>query len=156
MSSSGSVVTIKRAAPASGRAKGTQPPAAGSAVVVVFAAVPDSQARIEGAIARAKDLGGPLRVIVVQEVPTALALDAPPVSNEFIIRKLLEVLAPSGVESKVEVLLCRDGREAIRSALASPALVVLVADGRGWLSRGMRLLRLLVRDGHCVALLDGA
>jgi hypothetical protein len=109
----------------------------------------------EQAAELARGLNARLHVLVAQQVSYAVPLDNPPVSVQFeeqLVRKLAE---RCGVETRVEIFLCRDAEETLTRQLAPHSVVVVGAPRSWWPSREERLARRLRRLGHEVIVIDG-
>ncbi len=107
-------------------------------------------AAIQVAGTLAKGLNAEMTLLAAVEVPLPLPVQEPPVAISFLEDRLRELAAHAQVPGRVELLLCRDRRRAIRDALPAGSLVVI--GGRsGWFRRSARqFVAALRRDGHKV------
>jgi hypothetical protein len=106
----------------------------------------DTAVAIRMANALGQGLDAEIVLIAAVEVPLPLPLDEPPVSIPFLENKLRDAMVAGGASGRVELRLCRDRDDAVRSSLPFESLVVL----SGRKARG--LARLLASDGHKVFL----
>ena len=102
------------------------------------------------ALRLARELKGRIKLLVPQTVPYPLPLEAPSAEPETFAARLSLMLDGSEIDTTVEVRLCREPWEGIRTALPAGSIVVVGCDGRWWPCRAMRLARRLKRDGHLV------
>ena len=119
---------------------------------VIFTDPPKTAAALAAARSMAQDLGAHITLMVAQVVPYPLPLAAPDVPVEF-TERLLEPLAAE--DTSIEILLCRDRNETLRSAIPPDSLVIVGARKWRWWtswlpSRESQLTRLLRRDGRRV------
>ncbi len=116
---------------------------------VIFTDLPKTAASLAAARTLARDLGARITLIAAQIVPYPLSLTEPDVPVEF-TERLMESLAIDN-DAVVEIYLCRDRAEAIRSVLPPDSLVIVGArKWRWWPSWEGRLARLLRHDGRRV------
>lgn len=104
------------------------------------------------------DLAKHLRVgatlVAIQVVPYTLPLDSPPVSTQFLHRRLEELVSRSSVPVRIELLLARDREFALQQFLPEPSFILVVAERHRWWRRSAeeKLACTLKRAGHKVAL----
>jgi hypothetical protein len=99
----------------------------------------------------AQGLSASIRVLAPQVVPYPLSLDAPQVSSAWAMRQFRTLAEDAHVDSRVEVLLCRDRLDALRSALPAASLVVVCSKGSRWWPSADKKLVAQLRDlGHQV------
>jgi hypothetical protein len=121
-------------------------------VVVNTDARPTMQA-LRSAYAFARNLKARIRVVVPHVVPYQLPLDAPPVERgvmERRMRALLPDAAGDPIETRIEILLCRDVEIALRGALAPGSTVIVGGRYSWWPNAADRLAWRLRRMGHQV------
>jgi hypothetical protein len=102
----------------------------------------------------ARGIGGDIRLLVPQVVPYALPLDEPQVPVEFTQRRFRTVAEDAGVDTRVDIRLCRDKVQMIGSALAPHSVVVLGGRRGWWPTSEARLAKRLERLGHQVVFAD--
>jgi hypothetical protein len=100
--------------------------------------------------AYASDLNAEIEVFVPQLVPYSLPLDHPPVPTEWLERRFSALF--SGFQITVQICLCRDRMEGIRTMLPAKSTIVIGASGRWWAFRERRLAKDLRRQGQGVIL----
>ena len=117
---------------------------------VVFTDLTSTLATLAAASELARGLGARMTIVAAQVVPYPLPLDDPPVAASFTERVLLEAASAQTVDTRVDIYLCRDRRQAIRQALKPDSLVVIGKRKRWWPTGEESLARMLKRDGHRV------
>jgi hypothetical protein len=117
-------------------------------VAVVFTHVAPTVAALKQAGALADRLGARIKLVVPQIVPDRLPLESPPVLIEFSERRFREIAMASPVETSVQIYLCRDPLETLKSVLPPRSLVVIGGRRRWWPTREKSLARQLRRAGH--------
>lgn len=110
---------------------------------------------LEPAAALARGLNARVHLVVAQQVSYAVPLESPPTSVDFAERSARKLAESCGVETNVEILLCRDAEEAFRSHLQPRSLVILGARRRWWPCREQRMARHLRQLGHEVLVIHG-
>ena len=124
------------------------------AVYVVYTSMDDTLAAVRVAGDFAKALGVPVMLIHFRTVPYALPVDAPcgisPVETDAFITRL----RAEGLDIRVRVHLCRDGRRAIPLAFAPHSLIVVAGQRRWWPTESERWRRTLEAAGHFVVFVD--
>ena len=123
---------------------------------VIFTDPPKTAAALAAARSMAQDLGAHITLMVAQVVPYPLPLAEPDVPVEF-TERMLESIAcdKDDSDTTIEILLCRDRNETLRSAIPPDSLVIVGARKWRWWpswlpSRESQLTRLLRRDGRSV------
>jgi hypothetical protein len=117
-------------------------------VAVVFTTVEPTLAALKEAGALANSLGTRIKLVVPQVVPYPLPLDSPPVLVEFNENRFRVIASESPVETSVQIYLCRDRFEMLKSALQPGSIVVLGGRKRWWPTKEERLARQLRRAGY--------
>jgi hypothetical protein len=102
---------------------------------------------VQAARCLTEGLNAKLVLLCAQVVPHRLDLLHPPVDRGFTARQ-----ASLAGADRVHILLCRDGGDAIKSALPPRSLVVLGARKRWWRTKEEALAACLRRAGHQVIL----
>jgi hypothetical protein len=105
----------------------------------------------------AERLQAQIVLLATQVVPLRLPLDRPQVSVRFLQQQLLGLVSESGVhdtEVVVQVALCRDRDEALKSLLPLHSLIVIGQGRQLWLRPDRKLVRFLRRLGHEVISVD--
>jgi len=121
-------------------------------VNVLFTRVPATVKALERAAELARGLNARLRLLVAQVVPYGVPLETPPVLVEFQEALFRQIARGHGVETRVDILLCRDADSVFSRSLPSRSLVVLGAPHRWWRTREESLARKLRRLGHEVVM----
>lgn len=119
-------------------------------VVVLYTGIDATLAGLRTAGRLAKDLHASIRILVPQIVPYPLALDAPAVCPSVTERHVRTIASGSSIETTIDVRLCRDEWDAIRSGLHPGTLVVMPGKRSWWPTRSGRLARELIAQGHDV------
>src|SRR5579884_3061729 len=117
-------------------------------ITVLFTSVHATVAALRCAGDLARRLNGRITLVVPQEVPYPLPLSSPPVLVEFNERRFRVIAEQARVETVVQVYLCRDRNQMIRSVLPPRSLVVLGFRHHWWPMAEKRLARGLRRAGH--------
>jgi hypothetical protein len=117
-------------------------------VAVVFTSTSATLAALKEAGALADSLSARITLVVPQVVPFPLPLESPPVLLDFSEQRFQQIAADSPVETTVQIYLCRDRMETLRSVLPRRSVVVIGGRRRWWPSREQRLARQLQRAGH--------
>ena len=124
-------------------------------VNVLYTATPTVVNAIESAVELARGLNARLRLLVAQVVPYAVPLETPPVLVEFQEAFFRDLAQRSGVETRVDIFLCRDADETFTQHLSPHSVVVLGTPKHWWPTREERLARRLRRSGHEVVVVYG-
>jgi len=122
-------------------------------VNVIFTGTKSTLAALETAASLASDLQARINVVWLCAVPYSLPLDRPPVSVPFIEQQLLELTsqrAQGPWETNIQLILCRDERQALLQALEPRSLVVIGSQSRWWPARENGLAKMLQSEGHQV------
>ena len=124
-------------------------------VNVLCTSMPATVKAIENAVELARGLNARLRLLVAQVVPYAVPLETPPVLVEFQEALFRDIAQGYGVETRVDIFLCRDAEETFSEHLPPRSVVVLGARKRWWPTREEHLARRLRRSGHEVVVVYG-
>lgn len=111
-------------------------------------------AALRKAAALADRLRARITLVVPQIVPYPLPLERPPVPIDFSERRVQEIAEESPVETTVQVYLCRDRMQTLKSVLRSRLLIVIGGPKRWWPTREKTLARQLRRAGHEVVFIE--
>jgi hypothetical protein len=117
-------------------------------ISVVFTSVESTLSALREAGTLANKLGAQITLIVPQVVPYHLPLESPPVLLDWNERRLKVMAEESPVETKINLYLCRDRWETLKSVLAPHSVVVLGARKAWWPTQEKKLVRHLRRAGH--------
>jgi hypothetical protein len=124
-------------------------------VVVVYTSVKQTLAALRAAGNLAHDLGARVRMVVPETVPFPAPLDQPRVERRFAERRFRTIAEQSGVETTVNICLCREWEDGVLQSVKPRSIVVLGAAKRWWRSRRERsLARMLRNRGHQVIFLE--
>jgi hypothetical protein len=120
-------------------------------VTVLFTTPEPTLAALRTARRLVREHAPPVRLVVMLPVPYPLPLSSPPVPLGFTEQQIRQFVSHTSVETKVELYLCRDRREALRDFLKPGSLVVLGGSRRRWWGGPeQKLARWLQQDGHSV------
>jgi hypothetical protein len=119
-------------------------------VAVVFTTAAATVPALEKAGALAASLRARISLLVAQIVPYPRPVESPPVPIDFNESRFREIAAESAVETTVQIYLCRDRLETLKTVLAPRSLVVIGGRRRWWPTREKALARQLRRAGHHV------
>lgn len=117
-------------------------------ISVVFTSVRATLSAFKEAGILAKRLRGCITLVVPQVVPYPLPLTSPPVLLDWSERRFHVMARESAVEARVQLYLCRDRLDALRSVLRPRSLVIVGGPKRWWPTSEKRLAGQLRRAGH--------
>ena len=118
-------------------------------ITVVFTSVRATLAALKHAGQLAGSLGARITLLVPQVVPYPLPLESPPVPADFNDRRFRVIAGQSPIETHVQICLCRDRLQTLKSILKPASLVLLGGRKRWWWpSRDRGLAQALRRAGH--------
>src|SRR5215831_1048907 len=117
-------------------------------ISVIFTSVESTLSALKEAGTLANKLGAQITLIVPQVVPYHLPLESPPVLLDWNERRLKVMAEQSPVEIKVNLYLCRDRLETLKTVLAPHSVVVLGGQKAWWPTQEKKLARQLRRAGH--------
>jgi hypothetical protein len=115
---------------------------------VVFTSVDATLAALKKAADLASRLTARITLVVPQVVPYPLPLQSPPMLLDWCERRFRVIAAQSPVETTVQIYLCRDRVETLRSVLKPHSVVVLGGRKRWWPTPESRLAGKLRAGGH--------
>lgn len=96
----------------------------------------------------AENLSARITLLVPQVVPFPLPLQSPPVLLDWNERRFRVIANETPVVTTVQIYLCRDRIEALRTVLRPHSIVVVGGRKRWWPTRESRLARYLRQRGH--------
>lgn len=117
-------------------------------IAVVFTSATPTAAALKKAGVLADRLSARINLVVPQIVPYPLPLESPPVLIEFGEHRFRDIVQESKVETTVQIYLCRDRLETLKSVLTLHSLVVIGGRKRWWPTQEKSLARKLRRAGH--------
>lgn len=124
--------------------------------VVVIATTPRSTvSALRAASGLAADLGAQVTLLAMEQVPLQFPLQKPPVSIDFLERKLHGLACEAnilGAEVLVQLCLCRSPLESLAAILRPHSLILIGRRKHWWEVRKRNLERFLSRLGHTVIL----
>ena len=125
-------------------------------VSVIFTSPAETLAALKTAGSLADQLGDRVRLIGLQVVPFAYALNQPPVSVDFTEKRLFKLACEAALDSQIIVqpCVCRDKVPALLKLLEPNSLVVIGAKKRWWPTAESRLAKTLRAQGHQVILME--
>src|SRR5262245_35918190 len=115
---------------------------------VIFTSVEATLGALKAAGNLAESLGARVTLMVPQVVPYPLPLTSPPILWEFQEKRFQEIAAQSPVEIQVQLYLCRDSMDTLKTVLKPHSLVVIGGRRRLWPTREKSMARKLRRLGH--------
>ena len=121
-------------------------------LVVLHTTTDSTLQALETAARLARDLTARVRLLVPVVVPYPLPLNLPSVRREFTEQRSRSLAARVGVETRIDIRLCRDPWLMLESTLPSRSLVVLGGGRFWWPSAENRMAGHLRRLGHQVVL----
>jgi len=122
------------------------------AVIVLFTDTSGTLAAIRMAGRLSQGLDARINLVALQVAPYALELTRPAIAVEWLEEQLGALASKVPVDTRVDVILCRDARWALRQVLTPHSLVVIGARHRWWRTKEQRLADELTQDGHQVIL----
>jgi hypothetical protein len=121
---------------------------------ILFTDYAETLTALKAAAALSKDFRPHFTVLIPLLVPYPLPLDDPPVSLNFLCRRIGDLAAAVTSQIEAHVYLCRDPLETISQSLPSHSLIVVGAPRRRVFNRSRRIARWLRRRGHDVILIQ--
>lgn len=131
-----------------------EPPADPSAlqIYVLFTEMSETLAALRSAVALSTNLPARIVLLVPLTVPHPLPLERPPVSLDFVSRRIRELASAVTIEIEAVVYLSRDPHQAVFDMLCPASLVVIGSHSRWLFEKSKRIARKLRRRGHHVVL----
>lgn len=124
-------------------------------ITVVFTSFRSAPEALKRAGKLARRLAGRITLLVPQIVPYPLQLTQPPISIEWNERRFRFLAESSEVDATVQLYLCRNRDETLKTVLG-PHSIVIVGElrRRWWFTPEKRLARNLLHAGHEVVLIE--
>jgi len=94
-----------------------------------------------------------IHLVAVHSVPYPAPFRCPTAAHAFLVDQLMELAGECSLPVSPEVVLARSREEGFRYALNSESTILLGTHRHFWRTEEERLARMLVADGHKVALL---
>jgi hypothetical protein len=94
-----------------------------------------------------------IKLVAVHSVPYPAAFRCPTATHAFLVDQLMELAGECSLPVDPQVVLARSREEGFRYALKSESTILLGSHRHFWRTEEERLARMLVADGHKVALL---
>ena len=117
-------------------------------VVVPFTDASGTLAAMSVATQLAQDLDARINLLALQAVPYGLELTRPAIALGWLEERLRALAAKVAINTRVDIILCRDTRWALRQALTPHSLVVIGVKRCWWRTRDQKLAEMLRLDGH--------
>jgi len=117
-------------------------------VVVAFTDERTSLDALRAAASLAADLDAGVLLVVPQVVSHALPLDEPAVPIHFIEQRIKPLVSNLGVDTTIDICLCRSKKEGLLHALKPHSLIVVGGRRRWWPTPEKALVRKLRQAGH--------
>ena len=115
---------------------------------VLFTNPRQTRAALAHAQTLARGLDATITLLAIQQVPYPLSVSQPPISVDFLARRLRQ-LAPDDSTLHIQICLCRDARTAARDLLP-PGALLLIGTGSWFHRRFHRLASQLTQAGCSV------
>src|SRR5262245_47443789 len=119
-------------------------------VYVVFTDLKGSAAALKAAAELTANLEIDLAMVAMQTVPFALPLSDPPISLDFKLFQILDLIELTGLHVQATIYLCRDEAETLLRILPPTSLVVMGLKKSRLPSRVKHLAGVLERHSHQV------
>ena len=123
-------------------------------VNVIYTDLPGTLAALQSAEALAQRLQARITLLAAHSVPYDLPITHPPVSLEFVRRRLVELAQQAKLRTSVEIYICRDRTLCIQQVLSSKSLVVLGVKRRWWPTMESKLAKRLESAGHQIIFVE--
>ena len=127
---------------------------ADTVVNVIYTDLPGTLAALQSAEALAQRLQARITLLAAHSVPYDLPITHPPVSLEFVRRRLVELAQQAKLRTSVEIYICRDRTLCIQQVLSSKSLVVLGVKRRWWPTMESKLAKRLESAGHQIIFVE--
>ncbi|HEY4363134.1 MAG TPA: hypothetical protein VGN17_19350 [Bryobacteraceae bacterium] len=119
-------------------------------VNVIFTSAGATVSAMDQAARLASDLSARVCVFAPVVVDFHTNLEHPRVNPEFLAAQYRAIAEEAGVETSVQIVLCRDVVDGLNTALRPNSLVVVGGRKRWWRTRESKLARALEAAGHQV------
>jgi len=121
-------------------------------VDVIYTTPQETLAAMALGAALATKLNAEINLLALQLVPYQLELTRPMVRIEYLEKRFRHLASQAPIDTRVQIVLCRDKLQALRGALKPHSLVVMGSGRRWWPTAEKKLARRLRQDGHHVFL----
>lgn len=122
-------------------------------LVVPYTSLPIARALLQRAQVLTAGLQARIKLLAVHSVPYPADFRCPTSAHAFLVDQLMELAAECSLPVNPQVILARSREEGFRYALNSESTILLGTHRHFWRTEEERLARMLVSDGHKVALL---
>ena len=119
-------------------------------VTVVPTTVGGTKAALALAASLAARFHAYIQIVAPQVVPYPLPLSRPAVPAPFTAEKLRSLASVVDLPTRVQIVVCRDRRQALEQVLKPGSLLLMGLDKHWWPTRDERLARWLTGKGHTV------
>ncbi len=150
------IIELPETAPVTPAPRRESPPVQCTDVYVVFTSVDDTLAALRVASGLARSMNGHLRLVHFRVVQVGAPVEAPTGRSPIEADGFLQRLKAEGIETEMDVYVCRDARRAIPLVFKDHSLIVIGGRHHRWPTRAERWRRLLEHRGHFVLFVDGA
>jgi hypothetical protein len=126
-------------------------------VAVVFTTPEGTVAALRAAADLSINLATRITLFVAEVVPIHFSLDRPHVPIDFLQRRTWALVSEAGItdeEVRIQICLCRNRRQTLRSMLARHSLVVIGGRNQWWRRAERRLRNSLHKLGHHVIMVE--
>jgi hypothetical protein len=121
-------------------------------VVVLFTSVESAEVALKQAEELTRGMKSGIRLICPQIVPYPLPLERPSVNLRHLRNEMSHVSRCAGLEPECEIILARDLKSALETALKPKSIVVLATRRRLWRTQEEKLKIKCEKAGHEVVL----
>jgi hypothetical protein len=123
-------------------------------IYVLFTEMSETLTALRSAVTLSANLPARIVLLVPITVPHPLPLDRPPVSLNFVCRRIRELASGVTIPIEAFVYLSRDPHQAVIDVLSPASLIVIGSHSRWLFDKSKRIARRLRRRGHHVVLAD--
>jgi hypothetical protein len=123
-------------------------------IYVLFTEMTETTTALRSAVALSANLPARIVLLVPVTVPHPLPLERPPVSLNFVCRRIRELASAVTIPIEALVYLSRDPHQAVIDMLSPASLIVIGSRSRWPFEKSKRFARKLRRRGHHVVLAD--
>jgi hypothetical protein len=122
-------------------------------LVVPYTDLGVTRALLQRAQALTAGLQARIKLVAIHSVPYPASFRCPTATHAFLVDQLLELAGQCSLPVDPQVVLARSREEGFRYALKSESTILIGTHRHLWRTSEERLARMLVADGHKVALL---
>lgn len=126
----------------------------GLEITVLFTGIEETLGVLRKAAILARRLSARITLLVPQIVPYPLSIGTPPVLLDFNERRFRAIARDSPVETRVQIVLCRNRWAALMQTLTPGSLVVMARRRRWWGAAENETAAALTRAGHQVVMME--